>query len=114
MSASVFEKYLDAAKKHGAASRDGDHKAANKAHKTLMMALKELRAEPDKGVDCLNKLLAYPDSFVICWAATHLLPLSEEKAKAALQSLAEDETDLAAFNAKMVLREWDAGRLKVE
>lgn len=114
MSASVVEIYLDAAKRHGEASREGDHKLANKAHKALMMALKEIRAEPDKGVSSLRKLLANPDSFVICWAATHLLPLSEEAAKAALQALANDEAGLAAFDAKMVLREWDAGRLKIE
>lgn len=114
MSVPVVEIYRDAAKRHGAASRDGDHKAANKAHKALMVALKEIRNEPDRGVASLNELLANSDSFVICWAATHLLPLTEEVAKAALQALANNDAELAAFNAQMVLREWDSGRLKVE
>lgn len=110
----MYDKYLDMAMRHGIASRNGDHKAANKAYKALMMVLKDMRAEPDRGTAVLSELLKVSDPFAACWAATHLLPLEESIAKAVLQLLAKDKTNLAAFNAEMVLREWDAGRLKIE
>lgn len=114
MICSIVEEYVDAAKKHGVASKCGDHKAANKAYKSLIVALNKIRTEPDKGAASLRGLLTNSDSFVICSAATHLLPLQEMIAKMALKSLVDNETELVAFNAQMVLREWEAGRLKVE
>lgn len=114
MNTTVSEKYVEAAIKHGAASREGDYKTANKAHKALMDALKEMRSLPDKGVPELLALINHSDSFVVCWAATHLLPTQEMIAKEVLEELSKNESDLAAFDASMVLREWKAGRLKVE
>lgn len=111
MNEDVCTTYIEAASKHGRASITGDHIAANKAHRALMSALKQFRSSPDSGRQMLTTLLGHPDAFVVCWAGTHLLQLDEVTAKSALCALAKNETDLAAFNAKMVLREWDAGRL---
>lgn len=114
MNPDIYVAYVDAAQKHGAASIGGDHVAANKAHSLLMKALKEIRMQPDRGAEKLTQLLHSSDSFVVCWAATHLLPLNEGVATTALRSLSENEPELAAFTAKMVLQEWEAGRLIVE
>ena len=97
---------------HGAATDHGDHEDANTAHDALMRALAVLRESPDRGRSVLTGLLEHEDPHVRCWAATHLLPLNEEAAVRALEALTS-EPPFVGFNAKMVLREWKAGRLKV-
>lgn len=110
---SSSRKYAVAARLHGVASRQGDHRTANRAHKELMKALREMRSSADGGVAVLRDLLKDEDSFVVCWAATHLIPLDAILAREALQALSKNPSDLASFDASMVLREWDAGRLKI-
>ena len=104
--------YAQAAAVHGAATDPGDYKKANAAYERQMCALARLRESPDQGRSSLTKLLEHDDPHVRCWAATHLLPLDEEETTRALEALAS-EPPFVGFNAKMVLREWKAGRLKV-
>lgn len=104
--------YARAAAMHGAATDRGDHKQANAAHATLMSALAVLRESADRGRLVLTGLLEDEDTHVRCWAAAHLLPLDEDAATRALLALAS-EPPFVGFNAKMVLREWKAGRLKI-
>ena len=108
----VIERYIDAAAKHGAATDRGDHRTANAAYDDVLSALSEIRRFPDRGQSVLKELLNYPNSHVKIWAATHLLPLDEEAAIRALSALVS-EPPFVGINARMVLREWKAGRLKI-
>lgn len=114
MSVDLKNSYLEACIRHGEASEAGDHKEANKAYKDLMKVLQNMRKTPDQGVGDLISLLEEQNPNVICWAATHLLPMREDLAKQHLGRLAAGEESLAGLNAKMVLQEWGAGRLRVE
>lgn len=113
MTKSILKNYVAAAHAHGDASQKGDYEKANEAYERLISALLELRQSNDKGAILLKEMLNNKDSYVRCAAATHLLPLEKEVAISALEQLAADQTSLAGFNAKMVLREWRAGKLKV-
>jgi len=104
--------YAQAAAGQGAAMDRGDHKMSNAAYDRKMRALAKLRESPDQGRSILTKLLEHEDPHVRCSAATHLLPLDEQAATRALEALTS-EPPFVGFNAKMVLREWKAGRLKV-
>ena len=106
------EAYSKAAITHGGATDRGDHKKANAAHARLMRALEKVREASDRGRSTLTALLAHDDPHVRCWAATHLLPLEEDAGIATLSQLTS-EPPFIGFNAKMILREWQAGRLKL-
>jgi len=110
--ATVVEAFVSAAVAHGAATDSGDHKRANAAFTRKVRALEKLRECPDRGRSTLEALLAHEDPHVRCSAATYLLPLDEDGATAVLTQLTS-EPPFVGFNAKMVLREWKAGRLKV-
>jgi hypothetical protein len=90
----------------------GDHKKCNAAYDTKMRALAKLREAHDRGRSSLTRLLDHEDPHVRCSAATHLLPLDEDAATRALEALTS-EPPFVGFNARMVLQEWKAGRLKV-
>ena len=108
----VGKAYARAAAAHGAAMDRGDHKKSNAAYDALMSALALLRESSDQGRSTLTGLLEDEDTHVRCAAATHLLPLDEDAATRALEALVS-EPPFVGFNAKMVLREWKAGRLRV-
>lgn len=112
MTTDLRTNYVNAARAHGEATEAGDADAANRAHDQLAQALSELRQSPDRGRTILAELLTHEDPHVGCWAGTHLLPVDPERAVKALSSLSRDP-GIAGFNAKMVLREWEAGRLKI-
>lgn len=112
MQEDAVDAYTRAAAVQGAATDRGDHEDANAAHDSLIRALSVLRDSSDRGRSALRGLLEHEDPHVRCWAATHLLPLDEEAAMRALEALTS-EPPFVGFNAKMVLREWKAGRLKV-
>jgi len=107
-------RYIGAARQHGEGTLAGDHAATNKAHAILMDALTELRKMPDSGVAFLSGLLSDHNLSVVTWAAVHLLPFRESAATFALQRVAKSGMRLMAFDAEMVLKEWAAGRLKVD
>jgi hypothetical protein len=110
--AAIVEVYAVAAMDHGAATDRGDYKKANAAYDKVMEALEKIRALPDRGRSVLTDLLLHDNPYVRCAAATHLLPLDEDAAITTLSQLTS-EPPFVGFNAKMVLREWKAGRLKV-
>jgi HEAT repeat protein len=97
---------------HGDASDRGDYRSGNRAFDQKMAALRSLRELPDRGRSSLLALLDHHHANVRLSAATHLLPTDEEKAIAVLVALTEDPS-MRGFSAKMVLKEWRAGRLKV-
>jgi Domain of unknown function (DUF2019) len=110
---STAEKYVQAAIEHGQYIKVGKSAASNRAHDRLHRALRELRAEPDRGETTLLGMLRHADESVRVWAATHLLPLNPDAAIPALEGVARGP-GFIAFEALMVLKEWRAGRLKVE
>lgn len=108
----VGDVYAKAAAAHGSATDQGDHERSNKAHDDVIRALEVLRASSDSGRAVLASLLDSKDNHVRCWAATHLLPLDEVTATRTLEELST-LPPFVGFNAKMVLREWQAGRLNI-
>jgi hypothetical protein len=112
MAETPLERYIAHAKVHGEASETGDYKTGNKAYKQKHIALAELRKLPDRGEAALMSLLDHPHLWVRESAATHLLPLREELACAALEQMLMSSNKHVADDAKMVLQEWRNGRLK--
>ncbi len=70
--------------------------------------------ETVEGRLAIERLAADPDARVRLSAATHLLAWKPANAHPILERLRDDPTDrtMAGFNAKYVLIEYDAGRLK--
>jgi hypothetical protein len=106
-------RYVRAAEQHGESMERGDPKSANRAYDQLAEALRALRAMPDRGEAALRDLTNHQSDWVRVWASTDLLPLSEEQALTTLEDLATVESTFVRSDAKMVLKEWRAGRLKV-
>lgn len=109
----AIDRYRAGAEAHGAATETGDHRRANACYRSLIRALAEMRRSPDRGLACLAPLLADEVPSVRCWAATHLLTLDEATAIETLEELATAQSPFVRFDAKMVLEEWRAGRLKI-
>jgi hypothetical protein len=107
------DRYIAAAAEHGCCTESGDYKRGNAAFDRTIAALAELRGRADRGESVLIELLNHPNGWVRLGAATHLLPLQAELASTILESLASGPRSQLEFNARMVLREWRAGRLNV-
>jgi len=115
MSKSVEElvaEYRHRAIEHGAATEVGDHRKANKHHDLLMAAIRGLRERGATGNEALLPLLDDDDQSVRCWAASHCLKVDENRARSTLEELGA-QPGIFAFNAQMVLSEWDKGTLDV-
>ena len=106
--------FVEAAKEHGQGIIEGDPKITNRAYDRVVSAVKDLRQAPDRGELFLTGLLDKEDLSVVRAAATYLLPLREVEAVQALERVAKDGLPLIAFGAEMTLKEWHAGRLKVD
>jgi hypothetical protein len=112
MQKSLIEKYIADAMLHGECSHNGNWRLGNKAMDRLMAAIPKFRAMPDRGESALTALLDHPSEWVRLCAATDLLPLREDLARGVLEKLLKASSRHAAFDAKMVLSEWDKGRLR--
>lgn len=108
-----IEKFAAAARAHAVFTENGDSILANKAYNDVSVARDEMRSSPDHGVASLKYLLNDSDAGVRLWASYYLLPVDPILARGALYDLSS-ESGLVAFSAKMTLREWDAGHLKIE
>jgi len=108
------DQFVEGAREHGLYTVEGDAPATNRAYKKLSLALKELREMPDRGEGFLAGLIQNEDLSVVTWAALYLLPSRPEEAVQALQRVAGEGKSLIAFDAEMTLKEWRAGRLKVD
>jgi hypothetical protein len=110
----IVEQYVAAAREHGKCTETGNYKSGNKAYDRIIAAIREMRKLPDRGEVILTELLFQPDDWVKMWAATHLLPLREAAASTVLARLASVSPGLLRADADMVLKEWRAGRLKID
>jgi hypothetical protein len=105
--------YRNAAVGHGAAILAGDSKAANRYHAELATSLNELKGDHAKSPLLLMELLDDPNDSVAAWAATHLIRFCTDKSVTTLKRIGEKD-DLIAFDAAMVLEEWEKGRFSGE
>jgi hypothetical protein len=110
----VEERFVQATREHGRAIQLGNSSEANNAADIIASALLEIRRVDDRGESVLLKYLNDDDYSVVSWAALYLLPLREPEATAALERVAQSGQPRIGFAAKMTLREWRDGRLKVE
>lgn len=104
--------FSSAARMHGAGTLAGDSGATNLAYRSIVEALEDLRRAPDKGENCLRELLTDENPSVATWAAVFLLPFDEQSASAVLRRIAESGLPRVALDARITLREWEAGCLK--
>jgi hypothetical protein len=107
------DRFIAEATEHGRCLENGDFKRGNAAIARRIAALGELRRCADRGESALTELLTHPNRWVRLGAARHLLPLRADLACPILENLASGPQSLLEFDAKMVLREWRAGRLNV-
>ena len=107
------DRYIAEATEHGRCTESGDYKKGNAAFDRMTEALAELRERADRGESLLIELLNHSNKWVRLGAATNLLPLRVDLASQVLEDLASGPQSHVEFDAKMVLREWRAGRLNV-
>ena len=106
------DRFIAEATEHGRCAESGDYDKGNAAFDRMIAALAALRERADRGESVLIELLNHPNGWVRLGAATHLLPLRGDLASQVLEDLASGPRSQVEFDAKMVLREWRAGRLK--
>ena len=107
------DRFIAEAAEHGRCTESGDYKRGNAAFDRMLTALGELQGYADRGESVLTELLNHPNGWVRLGAAAHLLPLRAELASKVLEDLASGPRSEVEFGARMVLREWRAGRLNV-
>lgn len=108
----LVQEYCASIREHSEAIERSDSTAANAAFDRIIAALGSLRALPDRGLSCLLACLTSENPNIRLAAATHLLPLDKRAAKRELRSLAKLK-GMAAFNAGMVLEQWNSGNLEI-
>jgi hypothetical protein len=108
----LLERYATMALHHGKASRDGDHKRANMAYEDLASIVRIVRARDAGAAEALGQLLRDERLDVRVWAATHMLEFDSPAAESTLREIAQGPASLNQLDAKMVLREWESGRLR--
>lgn len=109
----LLELYEAAALEHGRATEEGDPKAANRAHDLITSIRHELM---DRGRDSemmISNLLQAPEPWVRSWAATDLLGVAPDAAVPVLEEIAQEQRGYLGLQARMVLQEWRAGRLRL-
>lgn len=107
------DRYVAEAAEHGRCTESGDFRKGNAAFDRMIAALEELRRHADRGESVLIELLNHPNGWVRLDAAIHLLPLRAELASTILEKIASGPRSEVEFEARMILREWRAGRLNV-
>lgn len=105
--------YRKCAEDYGAAYIQGDYKTTNKNYLKLAKLLQKLRATGKHGEEILRRLMTDRSDAVAMWAATHSLPISEKEALVTLVAIA-GRGGIIGHSSKMVIREWQAGRLVIE
>jgi hypothetical protein len=103
--------YREAAKRHGEATTQGDHKAANESAELIAAIYSEIKR---RGLDAKRQLLPLLHDLIPAvrlWAASHALEFSPNEGEITLEQISKNQGFLA-FDAKMTLKEWRAGRLR--
>lgn len=95
-----------------AGTGDSDAKTANHWYERLRNCRKQLW-QSDEGKNAITGLLGHENRHVRCAAAVDSLFWDPEKARQALEEL-RDSDGPCSFEAKMVLSEFDKGRLSFD
>jgi hypothetical protein len=103
----IIRKYRQAADN----TRIQDPKVANRWARVLHKLYKKLSVT-DEGKESILTLLSDPSPHVRCWAATHALEWAVPIARSVLEEL-RDSNGPCSFDATIVLRELDKGRLTI-
>lgn len=109
----LVEDYRAAAERHGSATQQGDYETANESHDRLHQIVVAIGTHGEEGRRALHELMKQEKvgDHVRLWAATHLLVWAPETAQKTLEDVVT-KGGVVGFSARMVLREWQAGRLK--
>lgn len=107
----IVARYRRAAIAHLAHSAQGAYKKANPQAEIITACYRELRSRGSRSQAALLDLLDDDDAGVQMWAGTHALEFAPDLAEPVLTEL-EAGPSLAAFTARMTLREWRDGRLE--
>jgi hypothetical protein len=102
--------FQEAASKHSEATAQGDYKAGNKCHATIVKAMTFLKEQGE--ALALLKFLNHASVGVRMWAATYLLPIKENEGIEALEQIAA-QAGIHSLTAKTTLSEWRKGNLKL-
>lgn len=108
----LITRYREAAAESSSSMRTTDPQRANRAHDRLHEAYKLLK-QTAEGREAIVGLLVHPDPEVRCCAAAHSLQWKPREARAVLEQLARRD-DVLGFEALMILKEFDAGRLSFD
>ncbi len=106
----IVARYRNAALAHMAHSAHGAYKKANPQAEIIAACYRELRRRGSQSQTALLTLLDDSDAAVRAWASSHAMEFAPDLAEPVLVEL-EAGGSLAAFSARMTLREWRAGRL---
>ena len=109
----LFIDYIRLARAYYKADESFDKKSTedvNRIYNELSVVYAEIK-KLDK-LDELSSLIDHEEEAVALWASTHCLPYFTDRAKERLKRLSRNSTFLG-FDAEMVLKEWEKGRLKV-
>ena len=111
-SSEVIEEFVTAAVQYGEATLEGNSRVVNKQHEILRKLYQELREGYSSFESEIHQLLSHDNSYVRLHAACCLIPVSPTEAKEALVKLSSERGTLG-FDAKMTLKEWEKGTLKI-
>lgn len=106
----IEEEYIDSASTHGRATESGDYRLANKSADKLLKLRDLLYSLEDRGESILLSLTVHSDFSVKAWAGADLLPVNEAEALKVLRYVIQNDKGLAAFDAQIVIEEWQAGK----
>lgn len=109
----ILNEYLEACLKEEEALTKGDSKTGNKQFRMITKIDKDLKSNPEYGIEKLVVFLDHPSDNVRYNTAYSLIPIMPEKAKAVLEEVGSKK-GLVALNARMTLSEWEKGKLKFD
>ena len=108
---SLIEKYTEQTIIHLEESWNGNSTISNKARRKRMKYFEQIK-NIDKTLDEFLILLNHENEYVQLGASFHLLKQHEKQAVNKLLMLKDSNIGGVAFNAKMVLDQWQKGHLK--
>lgn len=110
----LIQNFIEASLKLEEASLSGDVIKINYEGKQIKAITGEIRCLGKEAMELMISLLNHQNNYVKCYAACCIIPVYPEKAREALNEIAQLKglkDGLIGFNAKMTLREWDSGNL---
>ena len=111
-----YEKFIEASKLHGEATKKGDFKAVNKQYRFLKKIYKIAEKNPKSALNFYQRLMNSDDASVKGWACVHSLALhiNIEIAEEILLEQSNDKSlGILRLDAEMTLKQWrERGYLK--